>query len=59
MKDKTPKLNGKPCVMVPADLFLELARAHSHPYPGKRFWAEMDNLQAKAYRKVQETKRNE
>lgn len=53
---KARKLNGRPCVMVPADLFLELARAHSHPYPSRRFWPEMEALQAKAYRKVREAK---
>lgn len=50
---KSKKLSGQPCVMVPAELFLEMAREHSRvPVENRRYFAELPALESLAYRKV-------
>lgn len=55
---KAKKLNGQPSVMVPVEVMLELARAYRHDYAGKVWHPEVAMLEAKAYRKLQETRRD-
>jgi len=54
MASKGRKLGGKPCVMVPVDMFLELARIYAaEPIEGKKFFVEMRTIESIAYRKLQ------
>lgn len=60
MASKGRKLGGKPCVMVPVDMFLELARIYAaEPIEGKKFFVEMRTIESIAYRKAQEANRND
>lgn len=59
MTTKAKKLNGESAIMIPAAMFLDMARVYKTRAgtEGVKFYAEMAGLESKAYRKVQEAKR--